>query len=154
MAEATKAADGRTKPQLGGSQQEQTFERVDDFEIEIDAPPHLEEGKNITGKISECYGLRSDNGEIRIKLAIAISGGGEYESLNSLKYSPLKRLISDVEVELGRRVKPEDLLGMWVSFSVKYNKGYWNLKTIARTDAPEDEDDDYDWANDLDEESE
>ena len=107
------------------------FERFDDFEFD-DNSATLQENTVYLGEISNCYGVKNGGGEMKIKLTITLEDGTDYDSQSLYKYSPLKYLVKEAERKLDRKVKPADLIGKRVEFTVKYNQGFWNLKTIKR----------------------
>lgn len=125
--ELTNPFDDSTQDEVDSIQDE--YERLDDFEFE-DNDAELQENTVFTGTISDCHGFRVDGGEMKIKLAITLDDGTDYDSQCLYKYSPLRYLVKNAERQLNRKIKPADLIGMRVEFTVKYNRGYWNLKTI------------------------
>jgi len=118
------------------------YKRITDFSFDDLSSDELKEGTTYSGNIKECYVMQRDTNENAIILKISRDDNGEnYESWNNLnyKFSPIRKLVEEVKRASGCSVAPQDLIGLQVEFTVKYHKGYCNLKTInqvANEDIP------------------
>ena len=140
-----------TRPVLGGQEQ-----RI--YYMDIEFEEELEEGVAITGEITNCYIFTSGNLSKFLKLEIRYGEEHDkrvFESIHKCplpKWSPLKPLLVELQSDNDGKAQPNDLIGLLVEFTVKYNAGkngveYCNLNTIdfvydepAADDTPDDAD--------------
>ena len=117
----------------------ESLECNDDYEFELNVTTKLQEDEDYIGQITECEVGSNKKGEPVARIVIDLENdGGKYKSSNNLNFdpSPFNDLTNQVGNILGRRAKVKDILGIWVQFSVKYNKNYCNLKTIEWIEEP------------------